>query len=684
MQKREISRRKFMQLTAFAGAGAALAACGAPAGQPPAPVAEAPAAAATTAPAAEAPAAAPGQYQEAPMLADLVAQGQLPPVDERLPSNPLVMEVVESTGNYGGTMRRGFKGVSDRWGPTKLQDRAVAWYDRDLNLKPRLVESWELSDDAKEWTFHLREGMKWSDGEPFTTANVQWWYDHELNNAELNPSGGGVSNAVWASGPDNTLMELEVVDDVTFKLKYANPKPLLLYGLARLSQSGPNGEFGALYSPGHYMAQFHKDLTGDAAGLEKMVAESGQNSWDQFYATRNVWYLNPEKPSIGPWIAKNQLSEELFIMERNPYFFAVDADGKQLPYIDTVNHRFFEKNDVFDLWIINGEIDFQNRHVATANFTLYKESEESGDYTVLVGVSANHVAVQLNQTTKEPRLREFFQNRDVRIALSLAVNREDLNELVYDGMQTPRQYSPISASPLYYEKLSNAYIEYDPDRANELLDGAGYSERGADGFRLWKDGSGETISFIIEGTAEAGTPDEDAVQQIVRYYADVGVKAEYKYFERTLYTEHYQSNEIQAAFWGGDRTVVPLAAPIIFIGTQPDRPWAVAWGYYREDPEHPVAEEPPADHWIWKIWDLWDQVSVEPDPEKQNELFRGILDIWAEELPMIGYLGESPALIIVKNGFRNYIEGMPIDDPTGDEHLLQTETYFWDDPEAHA
>ncbi len=128
---------------------------------------------------------------------------------------------------------------------------------------------------------------------------------------------------------------------------------------------------------------------------------------------------------------------------------------------------------------------------------------------------------------------------------------------------------------------------------------------------------------------------------------------------------------------------MPLAAPIIFIGTQPDRPWAVAWGYYREDPEHPVAEEPPADHWIWKIWDLWDQVSVQPDPEKQNELFRGILDIWADELPMIGYLGESPALIIVKNGFRNYIEGMPIDDPTGDEHLLQTETYFWEDPEAH-
>jgi peptide/nickel transport system substrate-binding protein len=238
-------------------------------------------------------------------------------------------------------------------------------------------------------------------------------------------------------------------------------------------------------------------------------------------------------------------------------------------------------------------------------------------------------------------------------------------------------------SPQYYEKLTNAYIEYDPDQANALLDGAGYTERDAEGFRLWNDGSGETISFTIEGTADVGTPDEDAVQQVIRYYADVGVKAAYRYFERTLYTEHYQANEIEAAWWGGDRTVVPLAAPIIWLGIQPDRPWAVAWGYWRQEPDNPVAEEPPADHWIRTIWDLWDQLSVEPDPAQQTALFHQLLDIWAEELPMIAYLGEMPALVVVKNGFRNYVAGMPLDDVTGDEHLLNTETYFWEDPEAH-
>jgi peptide/nickel transport system substrate-binding protein len=439
-----------------------------------------------------------------------------------------------------------------------------------------------------------------------------------------------------------------------------------------------------LYAPGHYMAQWHMDLTDDPAALEAQVAESGQPSWDQYYATKSAWYLNPEKPSVGPWISKNQLSEEIFLMERNPYYFGVDPDGKQLPYIDTVTHRLYDEADVFDLWIINGEIDFQARGVNIANFTLYKENEANGDYTVLVGSSASHQALQLNHTTKNERLREFFQTRDVRIALSLAVDRNALNELVFDGLLTPRQYSPLEASPQYYEKLSNAYIEYDPDQANALLDGAGYTERDAEGFRLWNDGSGEAISFIIEGTSEVGSPGEDAVQQIIRYFNDVGIQATYRYFERTLYTEHYQANEIEAAWWGGDRALVPLAAPIIWLGTQPDRPWAVAWGYWRTDPESPIAEEPPADHWIRNIWNIWDQVSQEPDPARQTELFHQILDIWAEELPMIGYLGEQPALIIAKNGFRNYVAGMPLDDITGDEHLLNTETYFWENPEEHA
>ncbi len=667
-KKKIVSRRQFMQLSAFATAGIAVAACG---GAPAAPAQEA-GPAATTAPAeAAAPAGAPGQYNEAPMLAELVQAGSLPPVDERLPTNPLVMPVAEQIGTYGGTMRRAFRGVSDRWGPTKLQDRGLAWYDTDLNMQPRMAESWEMSDDAKEWTFHLREGMKWSDGTPFTTEAVQYWYDNEVQNTELTEYSSGTN---WKTGAENTLLQLEVIDDYNFKFIFADPNPLFLYKVGRSSP----------FSPGHYMQQFHMNLTEDAAGLEAKATEAGFESWSQYYTDRGYWYMNPERPSVGPWISKNALSEEIFLMERNPYFFGVDAEGNQLPYVDQVNHRLFDQPDVFNLWITNGEIDFQNRHVSIANFTLFKESEETGDYQVVIGSSSSHQALQLNLTTKNPRLREFFNNRDVRIALSIAVDREDLNELVFDGLFTPRQYSPLTSSPQYYEKLSNAHIEYDVERANALLDGAGYTEKSSEGFRLWNDGSGEEISFIIEGTSDVGTPDEDAVQQVVKYFAAVGVKASYKYFERSLYTEHYQANEIEAAWWGGDRTVVPMAAPIIFTGQQPDRPWCAAWSLWKlNGPNDPNGEEPAADHWISTIWSLWDQISAEPDAATRDQLFTQILDIWAEELPMIGYLGEAPAPVIVKNSFRNYIAGLPIDDTTGDEHLLHTETYFWEDPENH-
>ena len=667
LKMKAVSRRQFIQLSAFATASLAVVACagGVPAAPSPS---DAPAAAAPAA----ADAAAPTKFNEAPMLAELVQAGTLPPVDERLPTTPGVIPVAEQIGNYGGTIRRGFSSVSDRVGPWKCQDHSLMWYDQDLNLRPHMAESWEINEDASEWTMHLREGMKWSDGTPFTSANFKWWYDNELINPAIFPS----PPQEWVTGPEKTVVQLEVTDDYTFTYKFADPNPLF-----RVTRPTPPP-----YTPGHYMEQWHMDLTSDKAGLEAKVKEAGFESWDAYYRdNRRLLHLNPDRPSVGPWLAKNTLTEELFVMERNPYFFAVDAEGNQLPYVDKITHRLYENNaELLTLWVTNGEIDFQARGMSIANFTLYKESEESGAYQVFVGTSANHLAMQPNHTTKNPRLREFFQNRDVRIALSVAVDRETINELIYDGLATPRQYSPISSSPQYYEKLSNAHIEYDPDAANALLDGAGYTEKDGDGFRLWKDGSGETLSFIIEGTATTGTPDEDAVQQVIKYFAEVGIKAAYKGIERSLYEEHWGANEIEAAWWGGDRTVLPLAAPIIWIGTQPDRPWCPGWSFWRIDPTSPAAEEPPADHWINKIWALWDQCSMEPDSDARDALFYQILDIWAEELPMIAYLGELPAPIIVKNGVRNYVDGLPVDDPTGDEHLYNTETYFWEDPENHA
>ena len=502
------------------------------------------------------------------MLAELVAAGELPPVEERLPENPDVAVAVEMVGKYGGSLRRGFNGVSDRWGPTKFKSTNLTWFNLDLTLRAAQAESWEINDDATEWTWHMRKGIKWSDGTPLTSADFRWWWDYQVNNRDITPATSTQVSTLDANG-DRVMGTLETPDDFTVVYKFVSPYPL--FGFAVL------GHGNQPYRPGWFMQQYHMDLVEDKDALAAAATAAGFNTWADYYNDRDLWYLNPERPTTDPWMAKNPLSEELFIMERNPYFWQVDEEGQQLPYIDTVNHRLFETPDVFNLWIVNGEIDHQARHVNIGNFTLFKENEASGDYRVLRGITANHLALQLNQTTKEPRLREFFQDRNVRIAISHAINREEINELIYDDQLTPRQYSPIETSPNFYEKLSNAYIEYDPDEANRLLDEAGYDQRDSEGGACTRM-AGRRL-FHHRGSTRPvrparPRPDARALFQRRR-------ELRLPLCGCLLYTEHYESNAIEAAWviWN-NRSIRPSSRRTFSSAWRPTTrgPMAVACG----------------------------------------------------------------------------------------------------------
>jgi peptide/nickel transport system substrate-binding protein len=668
---RRITRRAFLRVSAMAAAGTALAACAQTAVETEVPVeptyVETPAPAETEVPAETGPA-----YKEPPMLAPLVETGGLPPVAERLPENPWVAPMLESVGVSGGIARRAFTGAGDKWGMSKLGDRALVWFDKDLVMQPRMAESWEVNDDGTEWTFHIRKGTKWSDGTEFTSKDVQWWYEHEVLNETLFP---GLTEGRWftGAGENKKMMEVITPDDYTFTFKYAEPKPLLMYTMGRQGVG----------APAHYMKQWNPDTADDPDKLAADVEAAGFESWDKYYIdNRRFWMWNPDLPHFGPWIAKNDLNAEKWVIERNPYFFGVDEEGMQLPYLDGITSRLFSDQQAFNLWIANGEIDFQARRVQVGDYTYFKESEATGDYTVVPCPSARHMVVVFNQASKNEELRTFFMNRDVRIALSLAINRPGINELNYLGLGTPRQYSPLSVSPQYYEKLSNAFIEYNPRKANEMLDTAGYTAKDDEGFRKYSE-DGDTIFFVMEGQFGTGTPDEDAGQQIVKMFKAVGVKCEYKFVEPTLYNQHYTSNDMDAAWWYADRTVVPLAADgLIFRGVASDRPFVDAYNKFFDDPENPIAIEPPADHYIRKIRESWEALVKEVNPDKQNELFQQILDVWAEELPMLAVVGELPALTIVKNGLKNFGPS-PNDDTTCDEYVLNPETLFWENPEEH-
>jgi len=688
-QQRTITRREFLRVSGLATAGLVAAACQAP--TTPAPT-QAPAQA-TTAPAAPATAvptqppaatAAPvSKYKEAPALAELVKAGKLPVVDQRLPKNPCVMTGYEGIGKYGGTWRRAFQGVSDNWGPTKVIDRAWGWFDKNLNLVPRLLESWSVSPDGKVWTIKLREGLKWSDGKAdYTTDDIAFWFQYELQNKKLTPG----FQTPWGD-PDKTMVKFQTVDKYTATFTYGKPKPMFIYNMTRGGTGGGPTIAPLPVSPSHYMKAFHEDTTTDKDALAADVKKRGFADWQTYYMQfARQWNMNPDRPTLGAWVGKNTLTDEIFTMERNPYFFAVDSQGNQLPYIDKVTHRVYQASapDVLTLRVTNGEIDMQYRLMSIANLPVYKAGETKGDYKTILGALASHVCFNCNLTTKNKPLAEFFNQRDARIAMSLAINRDNINQLVYNGLLTPRQYSPTKASPQYYEKLTTAYIKYDPDTANKMLDAAGYTKKDANGIRLYRDGSGP-ISFTIEGTNSIGGTDSDAANLMSKDLAKVGIQATYKFVERSLYTQHYTANDIEAGWFGADRALLPLVPEaIIFRGVQPDRPWCPAWGFWYTNPKDPNAVEPPADHWIRNIWKIWDEeIAVEPDPAKQNAAFKKILDIWATELPFVTLLGELPAPTIVKSGFKGYPAGMPNDDTVGDEHFCQGETYYWDDPAKH-
>ena len=601
------------------------------------------------------------------MLAERVAAGELPPVDERLPENPHVFPVTTSIGKYGGTFRRGFNGLADRHGIIKYQIWGLTHYNEDLTLRAGLCESWDLSDDGTTFTWHLRPGLKWSDGTPFTSAAFSWFWDNVLKHETLTTA----PPAIVSTGSPRVLGELETPDEFTVIMRFAHPNPLLVYTVEREE----------VYRPGHYLEQFHADFV-PAEEIAEKVAQADMPDWESLFNDRATWTQNPELPNIYPWLASTPLSVEIYVQERNPYFWQVDAEGQQLPYVDRITHRLFESVDVFNMWVVNGEIDIQERHVSIGNYTLFKENEQNGDYQVYNGIAAQHATFAGNMTSQNPVLREFFGDRRVRIAISHAVDRDAMNNLIYDGMATPRQYSPVSVSPQYYPKLSNAYLEYDPDQANALLDEAGYTEKDSEGFRLAKDGS--ELSFVIEGTWQPGAVEEDAVNMAISYYRAVGIKASYKYVDRSLFEEHLAANLTDASWWGGDRSILPLSDPAIFLGTNVYRPFVKAWSLWYQNPTNPVGEEPPEGHWYREILRLWGEVAAEPDPNRQNELFFQLLDIWAEELPMVGYLGEFPAPVIVKNGLVNYKPGMAVDTQIKSEHVLGTPTYYWEEPELHA
>ncbi len=646
------------------------------------------AAAAVTARAVPQAAAAPAKratYQEAPMLAELVAAGQLPPVDQRLPVNPRVITPYNEVGEYGGVWRRAFKGLSDRWGPTKLnEEMAIEWDAPDpdtTNLVANYISEWSQNEDATQFTFKLREGLKWSDGAPFTTEDVQFWYDEIFLTSLLNKP-----DFYIIGGKD---MELEVIDELTWKVTFAVPNPLLPIRIAKSTGGMTGGP--TMAAPKHYLYKYLPHLTDDQSLIDKAMEANGEATWQELHFESapgdgrgpiNFWFRNPELPVFNAWKSKNSPLEDPYVMERNPYYHAVDTAGNQLPYIDEIRHALFQDNQTLNLWIAQGLIDMQQRHLTTADFTFFKENEEAGGYKVVLWKAASTHAFHPNiWNPADPVLSALFDTAEFREALSIAINREEINDLIYNGMMEPRQASPVSGSPEYDPEFETRWTEYDPDRANALLDGLGLTERDGDGWRKRPDG--KTLSFRITYTDAVSVITPDEVQLVQDYWRAIGLQVSQEAVERSLYEQRVRGGEIEVGVWYVDRSSVVMADPGRYLGLVHDGPWAPLYAHWcaqqlapnPAEYQFPTAE-PPEGHPVRQIRDLWEQCQVEPDEAKRKALFKQLLDIHKAHPYQIGTVGEDPQPVIVKNNFFNCGGGFISDDTLRNVGLLKPVQFF--------
>lgn len=638
--QRVISRRQFLFASSVAMAGVAVAAC-APAGAPPA--ADAPAAPAA-AQAAES-AVAGQKYKEAPSLAERVKAGELPVVDERLPKNPMVVEPLDGVGQYGGDWRGGTIEINGNlWTRNGGYQQLLRWTPAWDAIIPNLAESFEANDEATEFIFHLREGVRYSDGEVLTADDILFWYEDVLLNEELTPT-----IPSWLSRGEQTVV-VEKIDDYTVKFTFA-----VAHGLFIKNAAQTNFDIFCHF-PRHYLEQFHIKYNPQANDDAKAA---GFDTWFDYFGAKSAFAQNAELPSLRPWIMETSLGEASsgrVISVRNPYFFKVDTAGNQLPYIERQVIEMATESQVLVLKALNGEIDYQENHIsAPSNKAVFYDNREAGkfDFFELYPTTVNEFIIQFNLNTTDPVLREVFRNKDFRIGLSYAINRQEIIDLVHVGQGQAWQAAPRPESRFHHERLATQYTEYNVDLANEHLDKAGYTERDADGFRLGPDG--KRISFVME-IDQGRTTYVDALQLIKPYWEAVGVEMNVRTMERSLWEERCRGRNLEFhasghRFGGGSGDAVILDARYWLPIDTGSSMYAKAWAYWYVDPADELAEEPPAE--VQQAMEIYRAIGLTGDDEEQVNLMMQILDIAADQFYAIGTVLEPNAYGIVTNRMRN-------------------------------
>ncbi len=592
------------------------------------------------------------ELNEAPVLLELVEQGVLPPVEDRLPDEPLVVEPWEEIGQYGGTANVVYTEVRNWQDVGSLTgEECIFRVTRDgKTVMPNIAKSWEFTDEGKTLTIYLRKGIKWSDGEPFTADDIMFWYEDVLLNDELTP----VKPIAWSPGGE--LVQIEKIDDYAVRLQFQSPSPPILTRLAH-----DYGSQGSFFLPKHYLKQFHPKYASKEQ-LEKLTKQEGFEHWYQLFASKaSSSYrdpmTNPDIPVLRAFKIRSRTKAGMdTFLERNPYYWKIDTEGNQLPYIDEIHATLVESVELYNMKVISGESDFAGFSTAFDHYPVYKENEEKSGTKVLIwnlGYPAV-VSFHVNLTHKDPVMREIFQDRRFRIALSLGINREEINQIAFLGYGEPMQLCVIpKESKYYFDTYAKAYTNYDPVEANRLLDEMGL-KKGPDGYRLRPDD--KPLQITVEFTpAAAGAAKITICEMVQRQWEKLSLKIVFKEEDRELYMVRCrEANEHDIGLWHADihtELLWETGHYVSPIGVMQE--WAPLW-YLWYTSEGKAGEEPPNE--IKRIMDLYKVIQTSTDEVEKIQAAREIWRSNAENLWAIGTIGLAPQPIVINNRLKNVPE----------------------------
>jgi len=591
--------------------------------------------------------AAERSYQEAPELQILVGAGTLPPVADRLPATPLVVVPCDEVGQYGGVWRRAHLGPKDAYGVSYMLKETLLLHTPDYKkVIPNICQAYEWSTDYKSLTFYLRKGMRWSDGVPFTADDFLFWYEDFASNTSLSPV-----FPLWLKR-DGKPMGMKKVDDYTFQLTFAKPYAALTDYLAGLWNP-------TLYLPKHYCMQFHPKYT-PMAEIEKRMKEEGFSHWVDFFRKKTYYVATPECPTINAWQVVDRVSSQVQRWRRNPYYWKVDTAGNQLPYLDGIHFRLVSDAEAVVLQAAAGEIDMQMRRigginvVGIENYPLLMENRERGDYRVILRdiFRQNKFAVLFNYHSRNEDTRTLFNDLRFRIALSHAIDRDELNEFCMQGLGKPGQVMPNPKSRWFDPEAADFAIAHDPARANAILDEIGLPWDRRHTYRMWPNGKVLMFNMKVPG------PLVEACEVLREQWREVGIKlivtpVESRYWYTMVRAGNYDltSTGVNTG-WDGCFMHVIVIPPYYSNYAAP------LWDLWvRTNGE--AGEEPP--EWFRGMLALVDKILSLPQCDKRVALVKKMQRTSIEKMLRVGGLIAPPqaTFAVVRNDFRNVPDPIP-------------------------